>query len=71
MLCPHLLAVLGERGCIGAHLTTGSENLPAIALYKKLGFAPRTRTQEERPFWAARASRRERCGDDAGRGGNS
>lgn len=52
MLCRHLLAVLRDLGCRGAYATTGSENLPAIALYRKLGFAPWIRTPEEGEFWA-------------------
>jgi ribosomal protein S18 acetylase RimI-like enzyme len=54
MLCRHLLAVIREFGCVGAYLTTGSENPAAIALYAKLGFMPRIRTPEEATFWASR-----------------
>ena len=54
MLCKHLLVVLRELGCVGAYLTTGSENHAAIALYGKLGFVPWIRTPEEAMFWASR-----------------
>jgi ribosomal protein S18 acetylase RimI-like enzyme len=50
-LCRHLLAVLRDRGCSGAYLTTGSENRAAIALYRGLGFVPWVRTPEEALFW--------------------
>lgn len=53
MLCRHLLAVLRELGCDAAYLTTGSENLAALALYAKLGFEPWIRTPEEAKFWAS------------------
>lgn len=52
-LCRHLLAVLREFGHAAAFLTTGSENWPAITLYRRLGFTPWIRTTEEAAFWAA------------------
>jgi RimJ/RimL family protein N-acetyltransferase len=55
MLCRHLLTVLRELGCVGAYLTTGSGNLPAVALYGKLGFVPWIRSPEEAHFWSLRA----------------
>lgn len=51
-LCRHLLSALAGLGCSAAYLTTGAENLPAIALYRKLGFAPWMRSSEEARFWA-------------------
>jgi ribosomal protein S18 acetylase RimI-like enzyme len=50
-LCRHLMRVLQELGCLGAFLTTGSENEPAISLYRKLRFIPWIRTAEEASFW--------------------
>jgi ribosomal protein S18 acetylase RimI-like enzyme len=50
-LCRHLLNVLRDLGCSGVYLTTGSENRPAIALYRRLGFIPWVRTHEEALFW--------------------
>jgi ribosomal protein S18 acetylase RimI-like enzyme len=52
--------VLRELGCVGVYLTTGSDNLAAIALYDKLGFVPWVRSPEEAEFWSSRK------GDNAG-----
>lgn len=54
MLCQHLLVALRDLGCVRAYVTTGSENLAAIALYERLGFVPWIRTLEEEVFWSAR-----------------
>ena len=48
---------LDELGYSSAYLTTGSENRPAISLYRSLGFKPVPRTAEERSAWQALASR--------------
>ncbi len=48
---------LRELGYSSAYLTTGSENQPAISLYRSLGFEPVPRTAEERTEWQAVASR--------------
>lgn len=47
---------LHELGYSSAYLTTGSENLPAIGLYRSLGFDPVPRTAEERTAWQTVAS---------------
>ena len=49
---------LHELGYASAYLTTGSENLPAINLYRSLGFEPFPRTAEERTAWQAVAAER-------------
>lgn len=44
---------LRELGYSTAYLTTGAQNLPAISLYRSLGFEPVPRTVEERRAWTA------------------
>ena len=47
------LRQLQELEYTSAYLTTGSENVPAISLYRRLGFEPFPRTAEERTAWQA------------------
>ena len=42
---------LAELGHVGAYLTTGAENLPAISLYLRMNFAPQPRSDQERAAW--------------------
>jgi GNAT superfamily N-acetyltransferase len=42
---------LAELGHVGAYLTTGADNLPAINLYLRMGFTPHPRSDQERAAW--------------------
>ena len=50
-LVRQLFKVFRERGCTGVYLTTGAENRPALALYRRLGLHPWIRSAEESRFW--------------------
>jgi ribosomal protein S18 acetylase RimI-like enzyme len=70
-LCRHLLTTLQGFGSRGAYLTTGSENQPAIALYRKLGFQPWIRSRDEAVFWNSGVPDREAHGHKNGQASRS
>jgi GNAT superfamily N-acetyltransferase len=42
---------LQQLGHVGAYLTTGEDNLPAVNLYLRMGFVPQPRSAGERALW--------------------